>query len=253
MRLMRIVVVLAVVLALGRCLPSTGTPSAHAAANDPRVHLSWRAPYGSPRATPSIPAACPGSKQGDTLYVTLEPAQDESTFVGAGGEIVVWATPGDTLGQFWDMGRGGVNHGGLTAFFQCGDGLPGPCPWSGQGTGFLAWDRTSRAGRIRFGEVVGMQDGRPLHKGERYVLGRIVFAGKLPGLAGCDRPACLELRKCEFVFGPRRDLFPEPIGQVRVLRGASVAGCSIPLWTPAPGAPAMLDISLPDSTRAPKR
>lgn len=230
---------------LGAAAPGSGRQ-----VNPPVAHLSWRAPYGMPGATPAIDATCADSTHRDTLYVSFEPAQDESSFVGVGGDLYIYAQPGDTLGSFWDMGRGGRNHGGLLATFRPDESIPGPSPWNGQGTGSVSYERAASSALYRFGAVIGIYSGMPLRKGTAYTAGRIVFFSKGRNLTGCDQPVCIEWRSADFVFGPHREVFPTYAGSAVVTRGPAAAACRnrIPAWRP-PGAAAAPEVSVPDSSR----
>jgi hypothetical protein len=228
-----------------------GVPAVCAAAGEPRVHLTWHAPYGLPGATTVIDATCGDSLRRDTLYVSFQPTQYESTFVGVGGEIYVYAQPGDTLGSFWDVGRGGKNHGGMIATFRADESIPGRTPWNASGTGAVGYDRTPSSGRFKFGAVLAMDAGMPLEKDQVYVAGRIVIFSKGRNLGGCDRPVCIEWRRADFLFGPRREIFPNYAGSCVVTRGPASTACGdhVPAWRP-PGASGQVDVAAPDSASA---
>ena len=237
-------------MVLSAAIGSSG--SSIAAPGDPRIFMAWRAPYGTPGALDTIDPTCPDSSRRDTLYLSFQPTQAETAFIGIGGDLMIYAQPGDTLGSFWDMGRGGANHGGMTAYFQHGEDMPEPNPW-GNGVGNVMYERMGNSARIRFGEVMGMTAGQPIEMGKRYVVGRLVFYGRHAGLTGCDKPVCLEWRRGEFVLGQHRDIYVDYKRQSLVTRGPANGACPNQdgfQWAPArPGIPAPFPMQ-PDSAHS---
>ncbi len=193
--------------------------------HDPIVHMAWGAPWGMPGAKANLEPACGDSARRDTLYLSFEPTQDESSFVGVGGEIEILAAPGDTLGTFWDMAHGGANAGGIVAQFQLGGDAPGPSPWNAQGSGSVTYERTTRKARFKFGSVIGMFSGKPLTAHTRYTAGWIILGRRGHALTGCETPVCISWWRGEFVFGPHRDLFPDLGEGAVVTRGVGAPAC----------------------------
>ncbi len=223
--------------------PAGATPDP----DQPRFYLSFGAPYGMPGASASFAPSCGDSTHRDTLYLSFEPSMDESTFVGVGGEVYIYAQPGDTLGQYWDISQGGANHGGLIAQFGPDSSFPGVQPWPSIPIAVGGYDRTRGSGRFRFLCTLAPAAARPVQAGKRYVLGRIILAGKRANLSGCASPVCIEWRRAQFVFSLDRELDLLHGGVHTVTRGEAGSACRdrIPGWRP-PGMPSSGGVLTPE-------
>lgn len=226
---------LAVSVALGLLLAFLVAPVRAAELREEhRIYLSAGAPWGAPGAASTFAPACGDTTTRDTLWLCFEPARDESLFYGFAAEMYVYAQPGDTLGSFWDMGRGGANNGGLIVQFGPDETFPQPQPWAVQGVGTVLYDRTPASGRARFLYAMPTGSATAVRAGRRYVLGRVVLGQKHAGLDGCERPVCLEWHAAKFAFRASGDE-PARLGDSRwVGRGSSAADCRarIPAWRP---------------------
>ncbi len=212
--------------------PAAAATPAETPAN--RIFLSARAPFGAPRALETLPLACGDTTHRDTLWLSFEPAADESTMYGFSAEVFVYAPPGDTLGSFWDMQRGGANNGGLTVTFGPDETFPQPQPWTTQGIGTALYDRTPQSGRFRFLYVMPMGKAGPVEAGTRYVLGRIVLGAKRAGLTGCEQPVCVEWHNATVQYRAGEKVVVEKSGSRWVARGGGAGECRerIPAWRP---------------------
>ena len=199
-----------------------------------RIFLTARAPFGDPRALTSLPPACGDTTHRDTLYLCFEPAKDESTMYGFSAEVNIYAQPGDTLGSFWAMERGGANNGGLTVTFGPDESFPQPQPWLTQGVGTALYDRTPQSGRFRFLFAVPISSPGPVTAGRRYTLGRIVLAPRRSGLTGCERPVCLEWHNATVQYRAGEKVVINSAGSRWLPRGGAESDCRgrIPAWRP---------------------
>lgn len=216
-------------------------PSALAASPKPaspplenRIFFSARAPYGAPGALTTLAPACGDTVTRDTLYLCFEPAADESTMVGFSAEVHVYAQPGDTLGSFWAMERGGANNGGLVVAFGPDETFPKPQPWPVQGIGSALFDRTRASARFRFLYAMPLGSAGPVEAGRRYVLGRILLGAKRAGLEGCERPVCLEWHTATVQYRAGEKVVVNRAGSRWLPRGSSEESCRarIPAWRP---------------------
>lgn len=212
---------------------AAGTTAPHESPAN-RIFLTARAPFGAPRAAESLPVACGDTTSRDTLWLCFEPAADETTMVGFSAEVFVYAQPGDTLGSYWAMERGGANNGGLTVTFGPDETFPQPQPWTTQGIGTALYDRTPRSGRFRFLYVMPMGKAGPVTAGTRYVLGRIVLGAKHAGLTGCEQPVCIEWHSATVQYRAGEKVVVEKSGSRWVARGGAGGSCRdrIPAWRP---------------------
>jgi len=199
-----------------------------------RVFLTAGAPAGMAHARTSLEVACGDTVRRDTLYLAFEPATDESTFYGLSGELFIYASPGDTLGDFWAMERGGANNGGLVMQFGPDETIPGTQPWSANVLASVTYDRTPQSGRFRFLCAVPKQAVGPVRAGQRYVLGRLILGAKRSGLEGCERPVCLEWHSASFAYSASRSVSVRAGGSRWLPRGAGPRECAerIPAWRP---------------------
>lgn len=199
-----------------------------------RIFLSAHAPAGAPRALETLGIACGDTARRDTLYLSFEPAADESTFYGFTGEVNVYAQPGDTLTDFWAMERGGANNGGLVIQFGPDETFPQPQPWKSPVIASVQYDRTPQSARFRFICAVPKPSVGPVRAGERYVLGRIILGEKHAGLDGCERPVCLEWHAASFAYGPATSVTVRSGGSRWLPRGGRHDQCAdrIPAWRP---------------------
>jgi hypothetical protein len=180
-----------------------------------------------------IPPVCADTLWRDTLYLAFEPATDESTFYGFSGEVDFYAQPGDTLGSFWQMERGGANAGGLTAQFGPDSTFPQPQPWGVVGIGSVTYDRTPQSARFRFFYAIPKNALQPVRAGRRYTLSRLLLGARHPQLSGCDRPVCIEWRTASMSYRPESTVVIRT-GDRRVTRGDAATSCAerIPAWRP---------------------
>lgn len=205
-----------------------------APARENRIFLTARAPYGAARALTTLAPACGDTTSRDTLYLCFEPASDESTMYGFSAEVYIYAQPGDTLGSFWDMGRGGANNGGLTVGFGPDESFPQPQPWQVQGIGTALYDRTPQSGRFRFLYAVPLEGPGPVKAGTRYVLGRMLLGARHAGLTGCERPVCIEWHTATVQYRAGEKVVVENTGSRWLARGGAADSCRgrIPAWRP---------------------
>lgn len=205
-----------------------------AAPREYKLYLSAGAPWGTPGAKTSFNVACGDTVARDTLYLSFEPPVADSGFVAFQGELLFYAQPGDTLGSFWEMERGARNNGGLLVQFGPDETFPQPQPWSTQGVGSVAYDRTAQSGRLRFVFAVPYDHPGPVKPGTRYVLGRIVLGAKHGGLEGCARPACVEWHTASFGYKGRPMEAVTSGGSRWLSFGATGTQCRerVPAWRP---------------------
>lgn len=213
-----------------------GEPGGH------RIFLSAGAPWGEPGARDTFPVACGDTVTRDTLYLSFEPAADDSAFLTLSGDVFFYARPGDTLGSFWEMEKGGRNNGGLLVQFGPDETFPQPQPWTAPGLAVVKYERTPQSGLFRFVFAVPVTHPERVRAGTRYVVGRILLGARREGLEGCERPVCIEWNAASVGF-KGRPMEHSVLGDSRwLVRGSPDADCRgrIPPWRPKRpgGAPA---------------
>lgn len=216
-------------------MPAAAKVRAAESAPTQRVHfhLEW-ASHAGERAPGIHTPRCDDTTAADTLYLSFQAQSPESTFLGIDGELYVYAAPGDTLGEFWHMEKGGSNRGGAGIEFAPAESFPDSLPWAFPGVGIAAFDRTASSGRLRFVYAVPADRPSSLVAGRKYAFARIIFARVKPELPGCESPVCIEWRRAKFRFG-LQDTADLQFGEGRwVARGtnADICRARVDSWRP---------------------
>jgi hypothetical protein len=220
--------VLFLLIATASSVPAAPAPAptpGRDAAQEVKYYLSWRAPYGLPRAMDTAAPSCGDSTRIDTLWVSFEVSRSESTFLALAGELTITAEPGDTLSAFWQMGRGGANHGGLYGTFGPQEGFPGENPWATTGVGAVDYERTSSIAYFRFVYAVSATQGGPVLAGHRYTAGCLMVRGMATDPAGCQQPVCIDWTTADFAFDLAHPMRIHEGGSHVVARGAGAHPC----------------------------
>jgi hypothetical protein len=163
-----------------------------ASAGDARLYLSWRAPYGSPRATDTAWVACGEMAHADTLFLSFDPGRDDSTFFGMMGTVYFRAQGRDTLGPYWKTQRGQTYFPDLQISYGPDGSFEAPTPWTSSGLGVFYWDFERTSGRLRLAQGVSPAVAGPVRGGTIYTFARIVLRPPPANLALCRQPICVE-------------------------------------------------------------
>ena len=167
-------------------------PRPKAAYGESRLHVTWREPFGMPRATDRIEPTCDDTSNVDTLFISFDVTRVTPGLESLG--VVVYFHPqgGDTLGSFWHFKRGWENEMNLLVDFDVVAGVAGELPWQVMGLGTVTYDHRSGRGRLDLGFRVPKIAARPLEPGKTYTAARIRIQHKRFGLAGCRQAVCVE-------------------------------------------------------------
>jgi hypothetical protein len=174
--------------------------SSQAYAGPPQLYLSWRQPYGMPRATEAITVACGDTNRVDTLFLSFDAGQTRPGLASMSAVVYFGPMLEDTLGDFWAFGRQSANALNMLIDFDSGTGIPGPRPWSVIGYGKVAYDRTSGRGRLDLDFRVDPNLADPLIRDNRYCYARIRIQHKRSHLSGCSQPICVEWARAHMKF-----------------------------------------------------
>jgi len=185
-----------------RSAASPAAPSKGPATDDQppvQVFLSWRAPYGQPRAKQAIMAPCGrDSSVRDTLWVSFVAARSWPTLYGVGMHFRFRAVAGDTLGPYWWLGQGGPPR--LEIQYPDPDAWGYRRPWNVNGPAFPYFERTPNTFRLVITYIVNADSAGSVEAGVPYVLARMIFKRPTPDLPRCDQPICIEWSDSEFAF-----------------------------------------------------
>jgi len=170
-----------------------------AAAGEPRLLLSWNAPYGSPRALENIAAACDSAGL-DTLYLSFDPGRDSPTFLGMSGTLYFHAAGGDSLGSFWKIDDMNQPSSPLHVGFDSDSARAFQTPYETQGAGQGRYDYTIGSGRLRMIYAVPENGASPVKSGRVYGLARVTIRHPHSGAGGCAQPICVEWHDASLAF-----------------------------------------------------
>ena len=185
-------------------IPGKASDSSSAVAGPirgPRIHLSWGAPYGSPRAREDVELTCGDTSLVDTLYMCLVPEENLERFNGVWGHILFHPRLGDTLRAFWDFRHEGANPGSLKVQFDPDSTFPGPRPWAHNGGGGVSYEFGRAVGTLLMGYAVQPEDAAPVQRGTQYVLGRILLEHRRCDLPGARQPVCIDWEEARYDDG----------------------------------------------------
>ncbi len=169
-----------------------------APAPQPRLYLSWNAPYGTPRAAASIDAACGDTSAVDTLYLSFDPGRTVPDFRGLSANLYFHSEEGATLGEYWKQGGRGANGSPLTVSFASDPDNGFETPWITQGAGAPFYDFVSGSGRLRL--IYAISVGSPVKAGNLYGFARVFVRRPAAGIGGCGAPMCVEWHSSWFAY-----------------------------------------------------
>ncbi len=169
-----------------------------ATAGEPQLYLTWHAPYGYPRASETVMAACDDTSHADTLYLSFDPGQSYPTFLGVKASLVFHPPAGDSLGPWWltECDRG------LPSKFKVKMdlGLEYPQPWRVEGAGASQFDCAGGAARLSMIFAVPYDKAGGIRAGSVYCFARIIVRHPPPTEPGCDQPICIEWSESQVSF-----------------------------------------------------
>jgi hypothetical protein len=156
-----------------------------------RIFLTWHAPYGQPRASDQLFAACGDTSGLDTLYMCLDPGRDTDHLVGITATVYFWAAAGETLGTHWSFGDG-QDFERLRVEFNPASvpGVEPVCPEAAVAR--AAYTRTVASGKLLLIVAVPEAQGRSIRGGTMYALARVLVPRPQSRFPGCDRGICIE-------------------------------------------------------------
>jgi len=168
---------------------------------EPRLYLSWGAPYGMPGARRNLDLGCADTSRVDTLYLSFETGADSEHFYAMFARISFRPAPGDTLGDFWYFGRKGVNREGLKIQFDPDGTFPCSQPWNRTGMGSPALYHRSEGTLLDLLYAVSLPDAVPSSGRTRYCYARLLLDREQCSLAGSRQPVCIEWEQARYSIG----------------------------------------------------
>lgn len=167
--------------------PSLPKPTASPNA---RMYLAWHAPFGQPRASEMLSAACGDTSSKDTLYMSFDPGRGTDHFLGLTATVYFWAAGSDSLGAHWKFGDREDFHGLEVQFLPQVSGFDSP--WPEQKITRAGYSFTRASGKLRMILALGRAEAVVVKGGTQYVFARLLVPRPAAKTPGCDRPMCIE-------------------------------------------------------------
>jgi hypothetical protein len=201
--------------------------------------LSWRAPFGQPRATSTVVAACKDTGRVDTLYLSFRVGRLRPGLARMSGTVTFSPQPGDTLQPFWFFKTGWPNGGNMFIDFPPFGDVACTPPWP-EGSGEVRYDHRSGRGRLDIFYALMPHVAQSLEPDVRYCFARIRILHRRAGLAGCRQPICIEWASARLGFTTGREMDLSG-GSGHFVTWNRSGGCGAPLrdpltrpWQPRP-------------------
>jgi hypothetical protein len=217
MRLLRCLLFVTALVAAGAFeataspVAKTGNRARHTAARpgtaasasvQPRLYLAWGAPYGMPGARRNLDLTCGADRSKvDTLFLSFETGVDGEKFLSMFARISFRSAPGDTLCDFWNFGRKGVNREGLKIQFDPDGTFPCSQPWNRAGAGSPALYHRSEGTRLDLLYAVSIPNAIPFSGRTRYCYARLLLDRKMCRMVGANQPVCIEWEQARYSIG----------------------------------------------------
>lgn len=165
------------------------------------LYMAWGAPHGMPGARQDVTVSCGDTNRVDTLYLSLETGRDLPRLFAMFGRVDIHPAAGDSLGPFWDLGKGGANRGGLLVQVDADGTFPCARPWLYPGIGGTHYEATSALGELLAIYAVTPEDAAPIAGRTRYCFARLLLKHLRCDLAGARQPVCIEWREAGYSGG----------------------------------------------------
>ena len=171
---------------------------------EPRLYLSWHAPYGMPRARDTVTFSGADTNRVDTLYLSCETGQDGPTFLAMFSRLYFHPAWGESLGVYWAYEHGTVHSKDLAVEYDPVGSFPCAQPWQRSGIGNLFFMPDPLGTRMDLYYVMTKAgDAGPISGRTRYCFARVMFRQKHPELPGMHQPVCIEWTVTKFSLGGR--------------------------------------------------
>jgi hypothetical protein len=177
--------------------------SATDSVGDPKLLLSWHAPYGMLGASDTLSfSGVQDSSAADTLYLSFEPGYNGRRFYGMYARIYFHPQFGETLGTYWRYGRGTWNGNNLAIEYDPDGTFPCAQPWARVGIGHLEYRFDPGGARLELFYLVSQGvDAVPVAGLGRYCFARVMFRQRQGHLPGARQPVCIEWSEAKYSVG----------------------------------------------------
>ncbi len=184
-------------------VPCFAAPAARAKKpHEPRLLLTWNAPYGRPGATTTLDATGGDTTRVDTLYLCFDPGHDSAGFLGVSATLYFRAADGDTLGDYWQIKNNRLEGAPIRVVFDHDPDHGFDTPWAGgPGAGGPFYDFVAGSGRLRLLYAVPKFSAIPIKGGNVYGFARVLFRRPAATAGGYGAPICVEWQSSWLSYG----------------------------------------------------
>jgi len=191
----------------------------------PRLHVTWNAPFGDPRARTNLDTNGADTSRVDTLFLSFESPPHNLPLLGLSGALLFEPQAGDTLGSFWAFERTGPNSGNLRVEFDHIWSEYCEMPWNTLVYGHVGYTRAGGRGRLDLSADIVDIGIKNLFPNRSFCFARIAIDHKRAGLLeGCGRPMSISWVGVQFATYNNLVLRPLPGPGQRVTMNASKRG-----------------------------
>jgi hypothetical protein len=174
-----------------------------AAAGEPRMFLTWHAPYGLPGASDSLTRLPGDTTAVDTLYLSFDPGRSSSTYIGMTASVDFRGTNpralGDSLSPAWNPAAGSTPPRLMKVEFPLDPPAACPFPWQGSGFSIIGYKRSPHTGQLRLVYAMPQDAAAVVDSGRVYTFARLVL--RRPAVAAWGRQAlCIEWARGSFAY-----------------------------------------------------
>jgi len=197
--------------------------AAPAAAGEPELFLSWRAPHGAPGASSVLARPCGDTTQVDSLYLCVRLGENATGVYALKAQVLFSAGTGDTLAPTWRNVGGRGWPGFLQVEFPGDSAGASGSLWTAAGIGSYAYDFTSANARVRM--ICGAPPGavRPVSADGIYTLARLLLRRSPARTPGCDQPLCMQFVSASLLLEPTKPVVNGVLGKYRFVSMNSAA------------------------------
>jgi hypothetical protein len=180
-------------LALGALLGLLAPFVARAA--EPTVYLTWKAPWGEPRATDTLSTNC-DSTGTDTLWLAMDPGMSSPTMLAFSVTLLFHAAPGETLSSVWRQSFIQEQPRLVIVDADPKPGLGYPQMFRTNGAGAASLDMTEHMGRLRIDYATPVPEAIGITP-RVYALARVTVKRPGPADSRCGEAVCIDWSELE--------------------------------------------------------
>ena len=174
-----------------------------ARAAEPEIYLTWHAPWGEPRASDTLSAACDSTGM-DTLWLSINPGLTSPTMLAMSVTLLFHPAPGETLSSIWRKSFIEETTRLVIVDAAPNPGLDYPQMFKINGIGAASLDMTGHIGRLRIDYATPYNDAVGVTP-RIYAFARVSIKRPGPGDVRCGEPICIDWSELELGVSVKDD------------------------------------------------